>query len=69
VGTENRIAVARKNFNDSTQSYDTAIRRIPAVFYAAALGFQQKPYFAAAPGDDKAPTVNFNFGATPAPAQ
>jgi LemA protein len=69
-GTENRIAVSRKNFNDSTQAYDTAIKSFPAVLYAAAMGFSNKPYFEAAPGDDKAPTVNFNFGgATPAPAQ
>jgi LemA protein len=69
-GTENRIAVARKNFNDSTQAYDTAIKRIPAVFYAAAMGFQYKPYFEATPGSEKPPAVNFNFGgATPAPAQ
>ena len=46
-GTENRIAVARENFNASTQAYDTAIRRFPAVLYAAAMGFPQKPYFTA----------------------
>jgi len=69
-GTENRIAVYRKYFNDSTQSYDTAIKSFPAVLYAAAAGFQPKPYFESAPGSEKAPTVNFNFGgATPAPAQ
>ena len=69
-GTENRIAVARRNFNESTQAYDTAIRRFPTVLYAAAAGFTNKPYFESAPGDDKAPAVNFNFGgSTPAPAQ
>jgi LemA protein len=69
-GTENRIAVARKNFNDSTQAYDTAIRRVPAVFYAGAMGFTNKPYFEATEGAEKPPTVNFNFGgATPAPGQ
>ncbi len=69
-GTENRIAVARMDFNNSTQAYDTAIRSAPTVFYAGALGFQQKPYFKADVGAEKAPAVNFNFGgATPAPAQ
>ena len=69
-GTENRIAVARKNFNDSTQAYDTAIKSFPAVLYAAAAGFTPKPYFEATAGAEKPPTVNFNFGgATPAPAQ
>jgi len=68
-GTENRIAVARKNFNDSTQAYDTAIKSFPAVLYAAAAGFTNKPYFEATPGAEKPPTVNFNFNdASPAPA-
>jgi LemA protein len=69
-GTENRIAVARKNFNDSTQAYDTAIKSFPTVLYAAAAGFVNKPYFESAPGAESAPTVNFNFGGgSPAPAQ
>jgi LemA protein len=69
-GTENRIAVSRMNFNNSTQAYDTAIKSFPAVLYAGAAGFQYKPYFEATPGADKPPTVNFNFGgASPAPAQ
>ena len=69
-GTENRIAVARKNFNDSTQAYDTSIKVFPAVLFAAAMGFPYKPYFEATPGSEKPPTVNFNFGgATPSPAQ
>jgi LemA protein len=62
-GTENRIAVARQDFNSAVQSYDTAIKSFPTVFYASALGFQNKPYFSAAPGADVAPKVQFNFGA------
>jgi LemA protein len=66
-GTENRISVARMNFNDATQSYDTAIKSFPAVLYAAAAGFQYKPYFQATAGAQTPPTVNFNFGgASPA---
>jgi LemA protein len=64
-GTENRISVARMDFNQSVQAYDTAIKSFPAVLFAGALGFQPKPYFAAAPGAENAPKVQFNFnGAT-----
>jgi LemA protein len=62
-GTENRISVERRDFNLTVQNYDTAIKSFPAVFYASALGFQNKPYFAAAPGAETAPKVQFNFGA------
>jgi len=60
-GTENRIAVSRRDFNDSVQSYDTAVKSFPAVFYAGALGFHDKPYFAATPGAEVPPKVQFNF--------
>jgi LemA protein len=62
-GTENRISVERRDFNLAVQNYDTAIKSFPAVFYASAFGFQYKPYFAAAPGAETAPKVQFNFGA------
>lgn len=62
-GTENRITVARQDFNSAVQNYDTAIKSFPAVFYASALGFQNKPYFSAQPGAETAPKVQFNFGA------
>jgi len=61
-GTENRIAVARRDFNVATQGYDSAIKSFPAVFYAGACGFHEKPYFTAAPGAETAPKVQFNFG-------
>ena len=61
-GTENRISVARMDFNTSVQAYDTAIKSFPAVLFAGALGFQPKPYFSATtPGADIAPKVQFNF--------
>jgi LemA protein len=64
-GTENRIAVARMDFNQAVQDYDTAVKSFPAVLYAGAMGFQPKPYFSAAPGTETAPKVQFNFnGAT-----
>jgi LemA protein len=68
-GTENRIAVSRRDFNQAVQAYDTAIKSFPAVFYAGAAGFHEKPYFAAAAGSETAPKVQFNFDTTkPAPA-
>jgi LemA protein len=68
-GTENRIAVSRRDFNNAVQNYDTAIKSFPAVFYAAAFGFHEKPYFNSAPGAETAPKVQFDFNqAAPAPA-
>jgi LemA protein len=67
-GTENRITVARRDYNDAVQQYDTAIKSFPAVFYAAAMGFKEKPYFNAAPGAETAPKVQFDFN-NPAPAK
>ena len=58
-GTENRIAVERKRFNDAAQEFNTARRRFPTVFIASMLGFAQRPYFEATPGSDKAPQVKF----------
>jgi len=66
-GTENRITVERMKFNEKAQEYNTARQRIPAVFFANVLGFKEKAYFQAQAGAEKAPSVNFNFGATPAP--
>jgi LemA protein len=65
-GTENRISVQRQDFNTAVQDYNTAIKSFPAVFYAGLFNFHEKPYFAAAPGAENAPKVQFNFGATPA---
>ena len=61
-GTENRISVERRDFNQAVQAYDTAIKSFPAVFYASAFGFQTKPYFSAAPGAETPPKVQFDFG-------
>ena len=58
-GTENRIAVARKDFNATTQAYNVAIRRFPAKLVASLCGFDAKPYFEAAEGAEKAPVVEF----------
>jgi LemA protein len=60
-GTENRISVERGNFNTAVQNYNTAIKSFPAVFYAGAFGFAEKPYFTATTGADKPPAVQFDF--------
>ena len=67
-GSENRIAVERGRFNDLARDYNASIQRVPAVFFAAALGFKPKAYFAAAAGAETAPTVKFDFS-NPAPAK
>jgi LemA protein len=58
-GTENRITVERKNFNDAVQDYNSHIRRFPNNLMAGMFGFDQKGYFAAQPGADQAPQVQF----------
>ncbi len=58
-GTENRIAVERRKFNDSTRNYNTYIRRFPALITANIFGFDQKGYFEAAEGAEEVPTVEF----------
>jgi LemA protein len=58
-GTENRISVERKKFNDVALIYNTYIRRFPQNFLAGMFGFQAKPYFEADEGADKAPVVTF----------
>lgn len=68
-GTENRIAVARRNFNESVQVYNAAIRRVPTNIVAGMFGFSARPFFAAQQGAERAPAVNFNFGSpSPGPA-
>jgi LemA protein len=64
-GTENRITVERGRFTEIVQAYNTKIKTLPAVFFAALLGFQPKPYFQATAAAETAPAVKFDFG-TPA---
>jgi len=58
-GTENRISVERRKFNDVARSYNTYIRTFPQNFLAGMFGFQPKPYFESAEGAEKAPEVTF----------
>lgn len=58
-GTENRISVERKRFNETAQSYNTYIRSFPTNILAGMFGFQPKAYFSADSGAEKAPKVEF----------
>lgn len=59
AGTENRIAVARKDYNDSVKVYNQKIRRFPSNIFANLLGFEKAEYFQAAKGAQQVPEVNF----------
>lgn len=59
-GTENRITVARKDFNNVAKGYNTKIRTFPKSILASLFGFDRRPYFQAQEGADVAPTVDFN---------
>ena len=58
-GTENRISVERRNFNQVTQDYNTYIRKFPNNLFAGMFGFDKKPYFEAEAGSQKAPELKF----------
>jgi len=58
-GTENRIAVERRKFNEVAQGYNTKIKSFPAVVLAGLFGFKERPYFSAQAGAEKAPEVKF----------
>ena len=67
TGTENRIAVARGDYNQAAQQYNTYIRRFPQTLTARVINAKPKPYFQVTnPGAREAPTVDFS---KPAPAQ
>ena len=67
-GTENRIAVERRKFNETVQAYNTAVQRMPTALFAGMFGFHPRPYFSAREGADVAPEVNFNFGNKTSPS-
>jgi LemA protein len=58
-GTENRITVERRNFNEAAQDYNAYLRKFPAAIFAGMYGFQKKAYFQAAKGAENAPKVEF----------
>lgn len=58
-GTENRISVSRKDYNDVARSYNTKRNQFPGSIVASIFGFKERTYFEAQEGADIAPTVNF----------
>jgi Uncharacterized conserved protein len=58
-GTENRISVERRKFNEVAQSFNAYIKRFPQNFIAGMFGFTERPYFLSMEGADKAPQVTF----------
>jgi len=58
-GTENRIAVERRKFNETATTYNTAIKTFPTVIFAGWFGFKERPYFEAQAGSEVAPKVEF----------
>src|ERR1700723_4511245 len=77
AGTENRIAVERKRYNDTLRDYNTYVQQFPNSFFASIAGFKpMEAYFEGSPGSREVPKVNFSPGATapqatpqPAPAR
>ena len=68
-GTENRINVERRNYNESVQTYNSYVRSFPQNLMAGMFGFERKGFFEADPGAQRAPTVDFgNNPGTSAPA-
>src|SRR5688572_23627767 len=60
AGTENRIAVARQDYNAATTDYNTTRSRFPTVISAKLFGFREEPYFRAEEGASRPPTINAN---------
>lgn len=60
-GTENRINVARQDYNKAIEDYNLRVKRFPGNILAGLFGYRDKPYFKAAEGSEKAPEVNFNI--------
>lgn len=60
-GTENRIAISRRDYNNVVREYNQQVRTFPNNLYAGVFGFQRKPFYEADPGSEKAPDLNFNI--------
>jgi len=60
AGTENRIATARKDYNDAVQDYNTTRARFPTVISAKLFGFREEPYFKAEEGATQVPKIDSN---------
>ena len=60
AGTENRIATARKDYNDAVKEYNAKIKRFPTNIISGMFGFEEQEYFQATEGSEEVPTVDFN---------
>jgi LemA protein len=60
-GTENRINVARQDYNKSVEAYNLKVKRFPGSLLAGMFGFDEKAYYKSEPGSEKAPDVNFDI--------
>lgn len=72
VGTENRIATSRKDYNDATQDYNTTRARFPTVITSKLFGFKEEPYFKAEEGAGQVPRIDSSTlrqNASPTPAK
>lgn len=72
VGTENRIATSRKDYNDATQDYNTTRARFPTVITSKLFGFKEEPFFKAEEGATQAPRIDSSTlrqNASPTPAK
>ena len=60
-GTENRINVARQDYNRAVEGYNLKVKIFPNNIFAGMFGFKEKPYYKSDPGSEKAPDINFNI--------
>ena len=60
-GTENRINVARRDFNASVQDYNLRVKRFPNNIFAGIFGYHEKPYYKSDPGSENAPEIHFDI--------
>jgi LemA protein len=60
-GTENRINVARQDYNKSVEGYNLLVKTFPKNIFASIFGYSEKAYYKADPGSDKAPDIQFNI--------
>jgi len=64
AGMENRLAVAREDYNNEVQQFNKHVKRFPGNLMAGMFGFEQKEYFKATAGADKAPSIDFSQSGT-----
>ena len=60
-GTENRINVARRDFNAAVQEYNLKVKRFPNNIFAGIFGYHEKPYYKSDPGSENAPEIHFDI--------